>query len=572
MRTLRVLIFSLLVCAVLTECTRESRRPELHRLDKETNDAMSRFADASVDSLASLLLQKAQEANDPLYEGKAHFYLSNYRRGLNSATVRSKLAHLDKAEAIALKTGNDTLLSYVYNQRGVWEIGQNMAPVTARYWFNKSIQTATLLGVRKVSIPAEVNMLEACRLTGDSLGIKYGLDLFDYACSTRQPELIFSTALQCAMYYARTAADTAALRPYIKAMEVLPDMAAGIPEMLYATFYFQHKDYAKAARYMELSNPDRYNDFVVFYAEILNKLGRYAESEEWLDRTGNASAGVLYPDTRETVLRVRAENAAARSDWHAAYLNQMKYMAMRDSAERLNTRDLSKRYNTEYEVNIKDRKIADQTRDLHELKLRIVWAVAFVVLIITGLCIFIWRRRKFYRDIVRQNLDFVERQKEYDRRLAEHEAKASEESEKKETPQEQGETSPKMNESRVDEIFSKIRHLVEEKQVWRDVNITRDSFADMVGCNRTYFTEAIKESTGMSYTQYMNSCRIREAIKVLSDTADDTPLKELSAQLGFLTLANFYASFKKETGISPAAFRKTAREIKTDQKASADPE
>lgn len=107
--------------------------------------------------------------------------------------------------------------------------------------------------------------------------------------------------------------------------------------------------------------------------------------------------------------------------------------------------------------------------------------------------------------------------------------------------------------------------------MWRDVNITRDSFADMVGCNRTYFTEAIKSHTGMSYTQYMNSCRIREAVRVLSEPADDTPLKNLSASLGFLTLASFYAGFKKETGMSPAAFRKTARDLAGGAHAS-DPE
>lgn len=576
MRKFFLLVVTFFACVLLSECSHSVRHPELRRLDKETNDAMARFADASTDSLAQLLLQKAQEANDLLYEGKAHFYLSSYRRGLDSATVRSKLAHLDKAETIAKETGNDTLLSFVYNQRGVWEIGQNLAPVTARYWFNKSIETATPLNERWVSIPAEINMLEACRLTGDSLGIKYGRDLFEYACASTQPELMFTTGLNCALFYARTSEDSTVLRPYISAINALPEMAEGVPEMIYATYFFQRRDYERAARYMEKSNPARYNDFAVFYAEILNKAGRYSESEEWLDRLGAASAGVLYPDTKETVLRLHASNAAARGDWHTAYTAQTKYEALMDSVEEQNVLDLSKRYNTEYEVNLKDRQIADQTRDLRELKLWIVWVVAFVTLIIAGLCIFIWRRRKFYRDIVRQNLDFVERQKEYEQRLAEHDAKGKvpqDETVAEIAPETRGErtvesSAPKINESRIDEIFGKIRTLAEEKQVWRDVNITRDSFADMVGCNRTYFTEAIKERTGLSYTQYMNSCRIREAIKVLSDTADDTPLKELSVQLGFLTLANFYASFKKETGMSPAAFRKTARELKTPQKGS----
>ena len=69
----------------------------------------------------------------------------------------------------------------------------------------------------------------------------------------------------------------------------------------------------------------------------------------------------------------------------------------------------------------------------------------------------------------------------------------------------------------------------------------------------------------MSYTQYMNSCRIQEAIRILSDPSDDTPLKDLSTALGFLSLGTFYSSFKQATGISPAAYRKTARELQKSQ-------
>lgn len=312
---------------------------------------------------------------------------------------------------------------------------------------------------------------------------------------------------------------------------------------------------------MKEADPSRYSYFSILYAEILSGLGNYDESDKWLDASEKGLSAMLFPDWKSRIVRLRAQNASGRGDMQAAFTYQKRYEAMRDTADMLNMRDLSKRYNVEYEVNLKDRQIADQKQHLQKIKIRFSWAIALFVLISAAYMIYNWRRRRFYRDIVRQNLDFMKRQKVYEQTLAEYEANTAEKCEKEVTPPEDG-NSAKLHEMKLAEIFAKIRELAEEKQLWRDVNISRDSFADMVGCNRTYFSEAIKAGAGMSYTQYMNSLRIREAMKVLSDPANNTPLKDLSRQLGFLTLANFYASFKKEIGMSPAAFRKTARSIK----------
>lgn len=561
-----VCLAAAIICMLLpSACSRSSRQPELRRLDREANDAMARFVDRSTDSLATLLLDRATRAGDRTYQGKAHFYLSKFYWDLDSVTVARKLSHLDQAEAIARETGNDTLLAWVYNQRGVWELSQNLAPVTARYWFNKSIETATPLGERWISIPAENNMSESCRVSGDTLGIQYDRELFDYAVRSRQPELMWASGLHCAVYYAMTASDTIVLNPYLDAVDALPDYSQGIRQFVYAIYCFNRGEYGKAAELMEEAGPTRYRDFRVFYAEILNRLGRFDESDSWL-AANDTAPGVIFSDSEVRAVKAKALNAAATARWSDAYRWQKVYERMRDSIDASNSRDLSRRYNVEYEVNIKDRRIAEQTRDLKELRLTIAWSLALVLVIIASLCIYIWKRRGFYRDIVRQNLDFVARQKDYEQRLAAFETNAD-----TTRPHDSEASSSGANDSKLDGIFNQIRTLAEEKQVWRDVNITRDSFADMVGCNRTYFTEAIKSHTGMSYTQYMNSCRIREAVRVLSEPADDTPLKNLSASLGFLTLASFYAGFKKETGMSPAAFRKTARDLAGGAHAS-DPE
>ena len=557
------------VCMLLpAACSRAPGRQELSRLDKEANDAMARLTDPTTDSLASLLLRKATDAGDLRYQGKAHLYLSKCNWGLDSVAAAAKLSHLDEAEAIAIDTHNDTLLARVYNQRGVWEMIHNLAPVTARYWFNKSIETAIPLGNRSISIPAEINMSESFRVSYDTLGIQYDREVFEYALRSRRPELMWASGLHCAAYYARTVSDTAELRPYLEAVETFPEYSHGIRQFVYALYFFNRGRYAEAADMMEKADPMRYKDFCIFHAEILNRMGRYAESDRLLS-ANDSVYGVLFSDNEVKALRIRVLNAAASRRWEDAYRWQSLYEQSRDSIDASNSRDLSKRYKVEYEVNIKDRQLAEQRLRIRNMATAITLGGVIIVLIVVGYTFYHRRKTRLYRDIVRQNIAHIEKENMLEGLLAQREAEIAElVSCRKDAPtheevrQDSEAEKGALTDEKTDRIFSRIKELTEVQQVWRDMAITRESFADMVGCNRTYFTEVIKRRTGMTYTQYMNSCRIQEAIRILSNADDDTPLKEISAALGFLSIGTFYTAFKQETGITPAAYRKTARELK----------
>lgn len=552
-------IFILLLGVFLCRCTRGGGNPALARLDKEANACMSGYDNTGLDSVAGLLLDESRRAGDRAYEGKAHFYLSFLTAERDDSADMAKMRHLDEAEAIARETGNDTLLAMVYNQRGVWEFGAFRSPVTARYWLNRSMETARPLGQRWISLPAEINMSESCRLVGDTVGIRYDRDLFDYASRAGDSLLLFSTGLHCAVYYADKVSDTAMLRPYIDAVRMMSDRIAGVDCMIYARFFLSQGDYDAAERFILMADPMSHTDYQVLYAEILSRQERYADSERVLDSVAS-DASWLYPGDNLKVLRLRASNAEGLGDWELACRRRKDYEAFRDSLDRANTRDLQKKYQIEYEVNVKDREIDVQNLKIRNMKAVILAAALMIVMIVAGYMFYHVKRNRLYRDIVRQNLDCLARQKDYEKRLAVCNSRIAglEKAGSAVTP----ERMKKMSEEKIDSVFEKIRELAEVRQVWRDVTITRETFADMVGCNRTYFTEAIRERTGMSYTQYMNSCRTNEAIRILSDTDDSTPLKILAAQLGFLSLATFYSSFKQATGISPAAYRKTVCTLK----------
>ena len=119
--------------------------------------------------------------------------------------------------------------------------------------------------------------------------------------------------------------------------------------------------------------------------------------------------------------------------------------------------------------------------------------------------------------------------------------------------------------SRADEIYRRLVGLMEEKRVYLDPALSLDSLAAMAGTNRTYLQEAIRISTGLTYSSYINDLRISHAIDLLTQADSAEVIKTLAAASGFESPSNFYRRFKKKTGVSPAVFRMQAKEGDAEQ-------
>lgn len=537
----------------------------IHELNRECTLTMSTVEKTGLDSLANELLRLAQEEGNRVMEGRAHFYLAHYEPGLPDSIRTLRTHHLDIATRIAEETENDTLLSYVYNQKGVWEFEDLQNVATSQYWFNRSLEHAKRLENRVYSIPAEVNLSETFRINNDTLGLKYSRRLFDYAMSHDEGLVRFSMGLTLGMYYSTIVSDTTELRPYVEAMLPLKDSFPGCLDLLYARYFFHKSDYKSAEKHILLSGFDHYPDMSLMYAKILHAMGKYAESDIYLAKAaGFGKANSLFD--RGEILRLSASNAHFSGNNLRAYELQLQHAQFIDSIAKAHSADLSRRYRIEYEVLSKDREITNHKARFSRL---VTWtvAVAAVVLgIALGVVLWIRRRNKMYRDIVRQNRDAInvqtlltERITSRDRAIEELNQKMKELTEV--LPEANHQPQPKISEEKADAIFERIQHLAEKEEVWRNPNFTRERFVELAGCNRTYFSDIIKLKTGLTYPQFMNSFRTREAIRILSDPTNETPLKELSESLGFLSIQSFYNAFKHATGISPDRYRRTAKNL-----------
>lgn len=80
------------------------------------------------------------------------------------------------------------------------------------------------------------------------------------------------------------------------------------------------------------------------------------------------------------------------------------------------------------------------------------------------------------------------------------------------------------------------------------------ALAASINCNPRRLNEAFKKCAGVTLLEYQREERMKEACRLLSETA--LSVQEISISLGFSTGANFATAFKDRFGASPTEFRR----------------
>ena len=85
-------------------------------------------------------------------------------------------------------------------------------------------------------------------------------------------------------------------------------------------------------------------------------------------------------------------------------------------------------------------------------------------------------------------------------------------------------------------------------------NLQISEVADYVNINRSHLFRLFKMHLNISPQQYLIKCRINKSCSYLKSTL--LSIEEISSSVGFDNVQYFYRVFKKETGITPAGYRK----------------
>lgn len=91
-------------------------------------------------------------------------------------------------------------------------------------------------------------------------------------------------------------------------------------------------------------------------------------------------------------------------------------------------------------------------------------------------------------------------------------------------------------------------------QNFRSSSISLAEVADAAYLSPSHLAHRFRQKVGVGYQQYVTNLRIDAAKTMLSTT--DLPVAVIAEDIGYPNLTNFYRLFQRETGLTPAAYRR----------------
>lgn len=105
-------------------------------------------------------------------------------------------------------------------------------------------------------------------------------------------------------------------------------------------------------------------------------------------------------------------------------------------------------------------------------------------------------------------------------------------------------------------IYQKLRVLMVEEKLYTDPDISLDKLARRLDIGKHALSQVINELGGATFFEYINRLRVEDAKRLLeSTTRQDFHVIEIAYQVGFNNKVSFNTAFKKETGMTPTAWR-----------------
>lgn len=345
--------------------------------------------------------------------------------------------------------------------------------------------------------------------------------------------------------------------------------------MISANLYWMMRDTANALRYVKEALPyvemyDQSREVYVLYADILRDIGKkdssviyYRKAFQEQSGSGIYSKADLYLGYAEFLKEDRRYDDAVSVLMDGLHMmdsvrspakKPMMYLSLsgiyEDMGELGTALTYYKQYNEEAnrQLNLEiERKISSIRREYdkqkHEVELLewrnkynlAVMAFVFAVCVFVGLYLLYRSKVKNYRQLLKQHQTILERQ---------------------ETRPAQTAAVP-MPQDKMKEMYDRLEKLMYEQELYRQSDLSRDKVAQMLSTNRTYLCSVIKSFTGMTFPYYVNSFRINEAVRILSNPEDNTPIKAIAGNLGYNNLTTFYRLFEAAKGMPPSKYRET---------------
>lgn len=461
---------------------------------------------------------------------------------------------------------NDTALCSVYNGLGLYE-----SNIKKDYYRSLNYLFRGLAVAKKSKIERMYSLL-LCNISGiyylknDTIGLKYSLECYNRGHEMRDPFLIFIGSVNSAFMYLLKQEYDKAIN-FIKEGEFVM-LQNDINDQTNVYSLYGHilsakgndnsaiTYFKKALSLKESGQTSSIMHAYLGYSNILIKQKKYQEAISLLKegiKLSYANNNAIY---RSDLLQKLSECYQTSGQLSDALETYRRYQSEVDSLFNVEKeRDLSDlriKYDIQkHENDVKESKLAVLQKE-KKMQFLVVVLVGFVI--IAGLLYYLYTRKNtLYKAIVRQHQEAIKRQDQLLKQVQKEEEVPYNAHEKYSVSS--------LSTEKSQTLFSQLEKVMRQDKIYSDNMLTKEKLADILGTNRTYLSQVINEQAGIAFTQYLNNFRIDEAIRILSDPKDETPLKAISSDLGFNSMTTFYNLFHKSVGMTPAQYRKQVKQL-----------
>ena len=465
--------------------------------------------------------------------------------------------YLDRALIRGRQCEDPVALCRIYNALGIYAVSIETNYFGGIEYFLEAMEYARSASLNRFYLVAQCNLANTYYMRNDPAGLKYAEEVCRLGAEWGYDYLAFGGAVISAYMHYMLGDQDRALEYILRTLSDTDKF--GYHTELYSLYanIAQGAD-AGAERYY-LMALDHIDEKVVTatvmtylsYGTYLNDRGEYAraipvlrQGIELSERSNNAV------HRYKLYLRIsEAETALGRYrealDYFKSYHSQADSIFNVERERSIN--ELRVRYDAERQENMLRKSEIDLIRQQRRFQLLLL-LLLFAVGISTVVYILYRRKDKMYKQIVRQQYEFLKKEKKAAQPAMPPPDPISPQTEK---------PSPDRDEhaGRDAELFARIEYLMQTEGVYRQNDLTIERLAERLDTNRTYISRAINQQAGKAFSSYVNSYRIDEAVRRLSDVDDDTPLKALAQMLGYNHLQTFYTSFQSAIGMPSSKYR-----------------
>ena len=274
-----------------------------------------------------------------------------------------------------------------------------------------------------------------------------------------------------------------------------------------------------------------YDEALATYTEIERRMGTDTLNEDYA-----------------IILRNRAIAANAKGHITEAYDYQTRYAnlskVVSDSLHRSEAHDYAARYHAQEQQLLIQEKEAEAERS-HILSL----AIAFIAFLAIAFALYFFRQKR----VVSEKNHALVRMINGTMPDSDDEMDTLEDGEEEQDDDDAIVDSVVGNSSDAD-LFATIDATIRSERLYSNVTLQRQDICDRFNIRRHTLNNLLSAyAKGQSFTQYINSLRMEEAVSLLRERPDLT-LTAIAATVGF-TPPNLRERFKRQYGITPAEYR-----------------